>query len=81
MKQTLSELRSQRGMTQRDLARQLSISASAVALYELGLRTPSLHRAKMIAQFFGVAVEDILFGPAVSLRVDDQVEALDASGT
>jgi len=68
---TLASLREARGLTQRQLAEELSryneegieFSASSIALYELGLRTPSLKRARLIAKFFGVSVEDIIFGP------------------
>ena len=81
MKHTLAALRTSRRLTQRDVAKQLGISASAIALYELGLRTPSLQRAKLIAQFFGVPVEDIVFGPVVPGQSDDQATTLDATGT
>lgn len=70
MKQTLAELRNKRGLTQRALAHNLSnlqpntrFSPASIALYELGLRTPGLHKAKLIAHYFDVPVEDILFGP------------------
>ncbi len=67
---TLTELRETRGLSQRQLADELTryneegieFSASSIALYELGLRTPSLKRAKTIARFFGIPVEDIIFG-------------------
>jgi putative transcriptional regulator len=70
MSQTLAELRNGKGLTQRELASKLSsidpninFSSAAIALYELGLRTPSLQKAKMIARYFGVPVEEIFFGP------------------
>jgi putative transcriptional regulator len=70
VKKTIAELRGEMDLTQRELATQLSIvqddfnfSPAAIALYELGLRTPSLQKAKLIAKFFGVRVEDIIFGP------------------
>jgi transcriptional regulator with XRE-family HTH domain len=75
MKQTLAELRNKRGLTQRALAYKLSnleqninFSAASIALYELGLRTPLLHKAKLIAHYFDIPVEDILFGPAACKR-------------
>lgn len=80
MQRTLAELRALRGLTQRGMAKQLGISASAVALYELGLRTPSLQRAKLIAQFFGVPVEAIVFGPVAPGQGDEQAATLDATG-
>jgi len=71
MRQTLAELRNRKGLTQRSLASQLSkldqdlnFSPAAIALYELGLRTPGLQKAKLMARYFGVLVEDIFFGPS-----------------
>ena len=68
---TLAKLREARKLSQRQLAEELSrynnegieFSPSTIALYELGLRTPGLKRAKIIARFFNVPVEDIVFGP------------------
>lgn len=57
----LRDLRRARRWTQRDLARELGVSASAVANWEVGLRVPSLQMAKRIAALFGVRVEDIEF--------------------
>lgn len=72
---TLSELREARGLSQRQLADELNcyndegieFSASSIALYELGLRTPGLKRAKIIARFFGIPIEDIIFGPSACI--------------
>ena len=70
VKQTLGELRNKKNLTQRELAKNLSrideetrFSSASIALYELGLRTPGLQKAKLLARYFGVHVEDILFGP------------------
>lgn len=69
MKKPLSILRDEKGLTQRQLAielsknrENLSFSHATIALYERGLRTPSLKRAKVIARYFGVPVESIIFG-------------------
>lgn len=60
---SLSELRELRDkMSQRDLAKQIGLTASAIAMYETGERTPPLEKAKRIAAFFGVPVESIKFG-------------------
>lgn len=57
----LRDLRRERRWTQRDLARELGVTPSAVANWEVGLRVPSLQMAKRIAALFGVRVEDIEF--------------------
>ena len=58
---TLSELRKEKNMTQKELAKALKIIESAIAMYEIGERTPSLKKAKRIADFFGVPIESIDF--------------------
>lgn len=57
----LAELRKKKGLTQKELANKLKISESAIAMYETGRRIPSLNKAKMIAEFFDVNIEDIFF--------------------
>lgn len=58
---TLSELRKEKNMTQKELAKALKLSVSAIAMYEIGQRTPSLKKALEIADFFGVPIESIDF--------------------
>lgn len=58
---TLSNLRKKKGLTQRDLAKKCEMSPSAIAMYERGKRTPTLKRAKVLAEFFNVSVEKIFF--------------------
>lgn len=57
----LSTLRMNKGLSQRDLADELNISAGIIGLYETGKRTPSLKNAKIIAEYFEVSLEDISF--------------------
>lgn len=58
----IHELRSKLGLSQRKMAKILGLKPSTLAMYELGLRTPTLETAKRIANFFGVSVEEIFFG-------------------
>ena len=58
---TLSELRKEKNMTQKELAKALNLSVSAIAMYEIGKRTPCLKKALEIAGFFGVPIESIDF--------------------
>ena len=66
LKVTLTDLRLSKNLTQRQLAHELSLSGtkfsqSAIALYEAGLRNPSIKRAVIIARYFNVPVESIFF--------------------
>lgn len=58
---TVRDLRRRMGWTQKELAERLGVSAGAVANWEVGTRTPSLHTAKQLAALFGVSVDDIEF--------------------
>ena len=58
---SLAELRGEKKMSQRDLARKLGVSSATIGMYESGKRTPSLKKAILIARLFGVQVEDITF--------------------
>lgn len=58
---TLAELRKKKNLTQEQLAKALNISISAIAMYETGARVPRLQRAKQIAEFFQVPIQEINF--------------------
>jgi len=57
----LARQRAARQLSQKQLARQVGLSQSAIAAYETGERTPSLAVARRIARFFGVSIEDLFF--------------------
>lgn len=61
MVQTMVELRRKLDITQEELAANIGVSKGAIGMYETGKRTPSLNRAKQIAQFFGITLEDLVF--------------------
>lgn len=62
MSKTLKELREKKKLTQDALAAIIGCAPSTIAMYELGERSPTLKRAKSIAKFFGVNLEEIDFG-------------------
>lgn len=55
----LKEVRENKKMTQEELGDVLGLSQETISQYEAGTRTPNIHMAKKIAEFFGVKVEDI----------------------
>ncbi|HYD09905.1 MAG TPA: helix-turn-helix transcriptional regulator, partial [Acidimicrobiales bacterium] len=57
------ELRSSKGWTQADLARELDVSRQTVISLEKGKYDPSLPLAFRIARLFGLQIEEI-FDPA-----------------
>ena len=56
----LKELRSEKGISQAKLAADIYISRSAVAKWENGLGLPSDESLKMLAEYFGVGVGELL---------------------
>lgn len=56
----IRELREECGMTQRQIASQLKVSASAVGMYEQGRRTPSLELVVAYADLFSVTTDYLL---------------------
>ena len=61
-------LRRARGWSQAELARALQISPSAVGMYEQGRREPSLSAVVALSRTFGVSVDYLLTGAALTSR-------------
>lgn len=59
MKNSVRQLRAERGWTQEDLGRQVGVSRQAINAVETEKHEPSLTLAYRIAALFGRAVEDI----------------------
>jgi putative transcriptional regulator len=59
MRNTLSELRAQRGWTQGDLAKELRVSRQTVNAIEASRYDPSLPLAFVIAKLFKLRIEEI----------------------
>ena len=71
----LSELRKDRGMTQQDLANQLSVSVHTISSYERNLILPSDEIKIQIAKLFNVSL-DYLFGVTTN---PSKIEDVDSS--
>ncbi|MDI7774164.1 helix-turn-helix transcriptional regulator [Asticcacaulis sp. EMRT-3] len=63
MKQNLRELRTEKGLTQADLASRLGVSRQAVIALETDKHSPSLDLAYKIAAVFDRPVEAIFINP------------------
>ena len=59
--QTIKELRTERGLTETALAKELGISQSAITMYETGNRVPRDEIKIRMAVFFGRTVESIFY--------------------
>lgn len=56
----LRSLRAAKGIRQSELAKNLSVSRSAVSGWESGNRNPSLEQAVAISQFLGCRLDDLV---------------------
>lgn len=56
----LSELRKDKGMTQKELAEALSVSLNSVSLYERNLSTPDDDAKVRIARLFNVSLDYLM---------------------
>lgn len=53
----LKELRLEKGLGQKQLAKLIGVASGAIAFWELDKRTPSLDNAMLVAKFFGVSLD------------------------
>ncbi len=56
----LKELRIDKSLSQRDLAKQVGVSQPAIARWEAGLQIPNIEVAIMFAKFFNVSTDYLL---------------------
>lgn len=56
----LQKLRTQRNLTQEQLANQLFVSCTAISKWETGRGTPNLDSLQAIAKLFGVSLDELL---------------------
>lgn len=56
----LKELREERGLKQDELAKSLSVSPSAIGMYEINKREPNNELIIKMANFFDVSVDYLL---------------------
>ena len=57
----LSKYRNRKGLSQRDLAKELNVSSSTISMWETNERSPTISKAKEISDYFKASIEDIFF--------------------
>ena len=53
----LKELREEKGLTQKELAKELAMTDGAICLWESGKRAPSFDNAIIVSKYFNVSLE------------------------
>lgn len=66
-KDRLKELRTQRGLSQRELGKRLGVTNSAISMYERGEREPDYETLEAIADLFNVNMNYLLGKDDISL--------------
>ena len=56
----IKELRNAKGLTQQSLARNIGISTSTIAMWEIGSREPNLESLDKLAQIFGITLGELV---------------------
>ncbi len=72
----LSQLRKEKGMTQKDLAQRLFVSDKAVSKWERGLSLPDVTLLQPLADLLGVTISELLRGQRI--RQEEPITALEA---
>lgn len=65
MGETISTLRREKGMTQKELADMLNITDKAVSKWERGLACPDTQLVPKLAEVLGISVEELMNAKAV----------------
>lgn len=56
----LKRIRQERGLTQAELARQMSVTQSLIAMWERGVTTPSSQLLLRLSELYGVSTDYLL---------------------
>ena len=71
----LRALRKAKGLSQAELAQQLGLGKSTIAMYECGKRTPEFETIEAICDFFNVNMSD-LSDSKLAIRLSDLVSSV-----
>ena len=71
----LKKLRKGKGLSQAELAQQLGLGKSTIAMYEWGKRTPEFETIEAICDFFNVNMSE-LSDSRLAMRIDDYITSV-----
>ena len=64
----IAELRSERGMTQKELSEALNVSDKAISRWETGKGYPDVSSLMALSEFFAVSVNELLSGKRIDIE-------------
>lgn len=65
-RENLRRLRTEAGLTQRELAERCGVKSCVISFYETGYRTPNIEHLAGIAVALGCSIDALVFGGGVS---------------
>ena len=71
LKEKLSQLRKEKGLTQLELAEMLNISRQAVSRWEVGTAIPALDNLVILSELYGVPLDDLVQKEVSALPVPE----------
>lgn len=79
-KDRLRELRTQRGLSQRDLGEKLGVSHATINMYENGKRNPEVETLEAICDYFNVSMDYMRGKEDLSVRLltSEEMQIIDA---
>lgn len=66
----ITNLRKKQGMSQSQLAKELSVSPSTIGMYEQGRRVPELKKLLAMAKLFNVSLDYLVTGKEFVGQID-----------
>lgn len=61
LSERLAELRKKKGLSQMELAEALHVSRQSVSLWENGSTTPAVDRLQLLAEFYGITMDELFY--------------------
>ena len=65
---TIQKLRKQKGLTQAGLASEIHVTPGAISQWETGRTSPGVQQMFILANFFGITVEELSSGEIIESR-------------
>lgn len=72
--QKLQSLRTQKSMTQEELAKELFVSRTAISKWERGIGYPNIDSLKAIAKYFHISIDELICAEEMLSLAEDETE-------